>query len=156
MREKVLRSMGGRVITPIAQRLLRLSGFGCFVLICGCVGTTRQTGSWLSDRDLQDCKAAALHAFASGHTVREQDKSRPVILLVGDWRTPDITVYLPVKEMLPSPPGLTYVYYRFEGTNRFNGRSELVEFAVHGNQKFALVESGITSWGTRPISLRRY
>lgn len=134
-----------RTVRPFA-----LMSSGAFLLLAtGCSSVGNHRVAWLSDLDLQTCKAAALNAFAAGYTMHQRDEGRPVLIRVDDWRTPVITVFLPVKETLPD--GLTYAYYRFGGTKPFTGHSELADYSLREPQRLSLIENGLTSWGTGPL-----
>lgn len=129
--------------------LTAAAGLGACFLGTGCSNVGPHGGAWLSDDDIQSCRAGALAAFAAGSKIFEIDATRRVIVRVDDWRLPKITVYLPMKEKLPA--GLTYVYYTYQASERFVGRAQLSRFSARKKQKLSLVEHGIESWGTGPM-----
>lgn len=141
--------MKRRHFNPAALRFALMSSAAALLLVTGCSSVAHRSTTWLSDVDVQTCKAAALDAFAAGYTMHQRDENRPVLIRVDDWRTPTITVFLPIRETLPA--GLTYAYYQFQGTEAFTGDSELSAYALRERQTLKLVENGLTSWGTGPL-----
>jgi hypothetical protein len=127
-----------------------MGGAPALLLATGCSSVAHRPAAWLSEDDLQTCKAAALDAFAAGYTMHQRDENRPILIRVDDWRTPTITVFLPIRETLPA--GLTYAYYQFQGREPFTGKSELSAYALRERQTLKLIENGITSWGTGPLT----
>ena len=131
---------------------LFLASITIVYLSSGCRSFEPSQGAWFSYDDLKRLKSFAMASFTNDHTLLPTETPGDPVVHIRDWRTPVITIYIPIHT---TRDRLMFVYYVFTGLDRQPIHPTPLSLAKN-SQQFMVSEFGtVTPDGYRVPLTRR-